>query len=111
MGEWRYLLIKLISDDKIQKQAFWSAFRNVLIQIFGEYGYMQVDPKLIDYDEENLKAILKCRKKGIEIIRASLLFLININSNPIMAYVARTSGTLKKLKSYSPLLKSETGSS
>jgi RNase P/RNase MRP subunit POP5 len=69
------------------------------MQIFGEYGYMQVDPKVIDYDEENLEIILKCRKERIHIVRASLIFLTKINNNPVMAYVAKASGTLKKLKS------------
>jgi RNase P/RNase MRP subunit POP5 len=69
------------------------------MQIFGEYGYMQVDPKVIDYDEENLEIILKCRKERIHIVRASLIFLTKINNNPVMAYIAKASGTLKKLKS------------
>jgi len=98
LGEWRYLLIKLISNNKIQKQVFLNAFRTTLMQIFGEYGYIQVDPKVIDYDEENLEIILKCKKEKVHIVRASLLFLTEINNNPVMAYVAKASGTLKKLK-------------
>jgi len=98
MGQWRYLLIKLVSEGKIQKQTFWNSFYNVLMQTFGEYGYIKVDPRVISYDEENLEVILRCDKKWINLVRASLIFLTKISDIPVMAYIAKVSGTLKKLK-------------
>ncbi|MEM2897407.1 MAG: Rpp14/Pop5 family protein [Candidatus Bathyarchaeia archaeon] len=94
----RYLLIKLVSNDKVSRQSFWNTFHSVLMQIFGEYGFLQADPKIIDYDEDSLEIILMCKKRGLHLVRVTLVFTTKIDNNPIMAYVARVSGTSKKLK-------------
>jgi len=75
-------------------EAVWSA----VLQLYGEYGASQVNLIPIEVDPERNYAILRCSHKALEMVRASLASITEINAKPVAIHVVGVSGTLKSLR-------------
>jgi RNase P/RNase MRP subunit POP5 len=73
--------------------SIWDA----IIQLFGEYGASQTDLTLIKYNPERNYAIIRCSHKALEMVRASITSVTEINGKPCAVHTRRVSGTLKAL--------------
>lgn len=94
----RYLAVKAECEDPIYEKELLDAVWNALTQLFGEYGASQAElafvrnPKLKDY------FILRCSRKALPMVRASIASITEINKKPAAVHVLRVSGTLKALR-------------
>jgi len=66
--------------------------------LFGEYGASLTDLRLIEYDAENMQAILRCSHKALPLVRASIPCVTKIGKNPAAIHIQVISGTLKSLR-------------
>jgi ribonuclease P/MRP protein subunit POP5 len=93
----RYILFEVVSERKFTKEKVEKALYSSLLNLFGEYGFSLVNPKLIDFDEEKQYGAIKCAREEVQKMRASLALVSKIDETPVAIHVKGVSGTLKKL--------------
>ena len=71
---------------------------DAIIQLFGEHGASQTDLALIKYNPERNCAIVRCSHKALELVKASIASITEINGKPAAIHIQRVSGTLKALR-------------
>jgi len=94
----RYLVLRIMSEETVNKEDLIKAVWNAVLQLYGEYGTSQVNLATIEVDPERNCAILRCSHKALEMVRASLASITEINAKPVAIYVLGVSGTLKSLR-------------
>ncbi len=94
----RYLAFKVVSEQPVSKGDVADAVWNAVLRLFGEYGASQANLALIEYDQEKSWGIIRCSHRAVEMVRASIASVTEINEKPVAIHVLRVSGTLKALK-------------
>jgi len=94
----RYLAFKVVSEQSVSKGDVADAVWNAVLQLFGEYGASQTNLALIEYDPEECWGIIRCSHRAVEMVRASVASVTEINEKPIAIHVLGVSGTLKALR-------------
>jgi len=94
----RYLAVKAESEKPIQGKEVLSAVWNAITQLFGEYGASQCELTLIRNRKQRDYFILRCSRKALPMIRASIASITEIGEKPATIHVLRVSGTLKALR-------------
>lgn len=94
----RYLAFKVVSEQLVGKGDVADAVWNAVLRLFGEYGASQANLALIEYDQEKSWGIIRCSHKAVEMVRASIASVTEINEKPVAIHVLRVSGTLKALR-------------
>ena len=93
----RYLALKLVSDSSVSREDLTNAIWDAIIQLFGEYGASQTNLSLIRYNHEKDYAIVRCSHKALEMVKASIASITEIDGKPAAVHIKRVSGTLKAL--------------
>ena len=94
----RYLAFKITSEQTVSKRNLADAVWKVILQLFGEYGASQADLGLIEYDQEKDLGIIRCSRRAVEMVRASVASITEINEKSVAIHVLGVSGTLKALR-------------
>jgi RNase P/RNase MRP subunit POP5 len=98
----RYLALRLVSDSSVSREDLMNTIWDALIQLFGEYGASQTDLTLIRYSSERKFAIIRCSHKALEMVRASIASITQMNGKQAAIHIQKVSGTLKALLKKSP---------
>jgi len=94
----RYLALRVLSEQSISKRDVMDAVWNAVLQLFGEYGASQTNLTFIEYNQEKSWGIVRCSHKAVEMVRASVASVIEINGKSVAIDVLGVSGTLKALR-------------
>jgi len=94
----RYLALKVESEMPLGERDFIRTIWNSILQLFGEYGASQTNLYLIEFNPEDGYAILRCSHKVVDMVRAAIATITEINEKPVAIHVKRVSGTLKSLR-------------
>ena len=94
----RYLAFKIGSEQPVNKRDVTDAVWNAVLKLFGEYGASQISLALIEYDAEKNWGIMRCSRRTVEMVRASIASVTEINENSVAMHVVGVSGTLKALR-------------
>jgi len=94
----RYLALKIICEQFIDREDLIRVLWDAILQLFGEYGASQVNLSLVEYEPEGNYAVLRCSQKALEMVRASIASITEINAEPVAIHVIGVSGTLKSLR-------------
>ena len=95
----RYLLFQTYPESsKFRRGEIHRAVQNSLLHLFGAYGLSQVNLSLLAHDEEGCFGVLRCSHKHVEVVKAALTCIAEIEGKPATFRVIRTSGTLKSLR-------------
>lgn len=94
----RYLALRVLSEQSISKRDVMDAVWNAVLQLFGEYGASQTNFTFIEYNQEKSWGIVRCSHKAVEMVRASVASVIEINGKSVAIDVLGVSGTLKALR-------------
>ena len=94
----RYLALKVVGEETVNKEDLMKAVWNAVLQLYGEYGASQVNLIPVEVDPERSYAILRCSHKALEMVRASIASITEINANPVAIHIVNISGTLKSLR-------------
>lgn len=86
-------------NEKDVIDAVWSA----ILKLFGEYGASQVNLALIEYDPQKSYAVVRCLHKALEMVKASIASITEINGKPAAVHIVGVSGTLKALRKKSAM--------
>lgn len=81
-------------NEKDVIHTIWSA----ILKLFGEYGASQVNLALIEYDPQKSYAVVRCLHKALEMVKASIASITEINGKPATVHIVGVSGTLKALR-------------
>lgn len=94
----RYLALKIVSEQPINKSDLLNSVWNKVHQLYGEYGASQVSLSLIEHNPEGNYAIIRCSHKAVEMVRASIATITKINEKTVTIHIVGVSGTLKSLR-------------
>ena len=96
----RYLQFKVVSDQNHPEHDVADSIQRGVTKLYGIAGLSQMEPSLIEFNEEGQIGIMRCSHLGLRQMRASLAFITSIGDSAAMIYVLKVSGTLKSLRSY-----------
>ncbi len=94
----RYLAVKAEGKESFQGREVFDAVWNALLQLFGEYGASQAELALIHDHKKSDYFILRCSRRALPMVRASIASITQIDEKPAVVHVIRVSGTLKALR-------------
>jgi len=94
----RYLALKVVSEQPVNGRDVMDAVWNAILKLFGEYGASQANLILIEYNQQKSSAILRCSHTTVEMVRASIASVTEINGKPAVTHVLGVSGTLRALR-------------
>ena len=98
----RYLSLKVVSEQPVNERDVMDAVWNAVLQLYGEYGASQTNLNLIEFNPQKNYAILRCSHKALEMVRASIASITEINEKPTVIHVLGVSGTLRALRKKLP---------
>jgi len=104
----RYLALHIVGEQSINKSELMDTLWTALLQLYGEYGASQAGLKLIEFTSRNGYAIVRCWKDAVEVVRASIASITEIEAKPATIHVLRVSGTLKALRKKTRIARLET---
>ena len=94
----RYLALKLECEGNIPKTALIESIYYSILRLFGIYGLSHCRISLIEYAPDRKYAILRCRHKAIDLVRAALASITKINDEEVSVRILLVSGTIRALK-------------
>jgi len=95
----RYLLFRVVSDRRCGGREIADAVRESVLRLYGLHGLSQVEPVIIEFDEEDQRGILRCSHRHLRQMRASLAYITSIGGSAASIHVLRASGTIRALRS------------
>ena len=94
----RYLAFSLEGGYAYSEQEVSDALYQSIQGLFGDYGVSALRPRLIEYDEERSKGIVRCNRSHMREMRAVLALMTEISNREAAVRVMGASGTIKSLK-------------
>jgi RNase P/RNase MRP subunit POP5 len=98
----RYLALKIEGVQEIDEKELKNTVWNAVLRLFGEYGASKMGLFFISYDSTKKYAVLRCTNTALNMVRASLASITEINLKPSAIHVLGISGTLKSLREKFP---------
>jgi len=99
----RYLALSIDGGDAYSEQEVSDALHQAVRELFGDYGVSCLQPKLIEFDEETSKGIVRCSRSHTREMRAALALITEISNSDAAVRVMGASGTIKSLKAKAAL--------
>lgn len=104
----RYLALRVLGEHFVSKRDVVDAVWSAVLQLFGEYGASQASLTFIEYNSDRSWGIVRCSHRALEMVRASVASVTEINGKPVAIDVLGVSGTLKALRKKVLLKRQET---
>ena len=95
----RYLGFRVASERRHREREVADAIRRGVLRLYGVHGLSQIEPVLIEFEEESQTGILRCSHIHLRRMRASLAYMTEIGGSAASVRVLRVSGTIKALRS------------
>lgn len=95
---WRYLLLRVPSEQNISENDLKSALSETIEEFFGIIGLSQISLRIIRYEQSKGRAIVRCRTESTEMLRSSIALLTKISGKSGSISTIGVSGTIKSLK-------------
>ena len=96
----RYLVFELISEKNLRESEVSFELKNHLMKLFGSLGLSKMNYQFILFNEKSSKGILKCRHTALGDLKAGILLLKEVNGINVIPKTIKTSGTVKKAKTF-----------
>ena len=93
----RYALFRVLSSSCLGEKDIREAIQRSVLELFGIYGLSTIEPKVVEYDEERCRGIVRCNHLQVPQLRASLASITALDDRPVSFLVVKVSGTLKAL--------------
>ena len=98
----RYIAFKVVSGSAVSEAQLWGAVEHQLRLLYGAKGSYEADLRLIEYEAEAMRGVLRCSHGCLTQTRAALAHLSEIGGSPASIQVERVSGTIRSLRRSSP---------
>jgi len=95
----RYVLFRVISEEKIEVHQLKEAFFSNMLNMFGETGVAQIKARFLDklWDPERQIGILRVNHKEKFKVIVALGLILRIGESRVNVKIYKISGTLKSL--------------
>ena len=97
-GKKRYVLFELACDKKLSSPRVSDALWKTFLRIYGEFGAGEMKLWMIEFG--NGKGIIRCAHNRVEQAKAGILFLTEVDGVPVIPKTLKTSGSLKKIRTW-----------
>ena len=94
----RYLLVKVVCENKLTDQQFYEVLHSTLRKYFGELGLTRIDPKVMRFDSDSATGIVSCERGGTADLASAIALVTKISELPLTLTILRVSGTLKGVR-------------
>lgn len=94
----RYILFELNSPELLNEKEVKHAITDVLLRLFGEVGYADLNAQLMEWNPQKKQGILRCALALEHQCKAALLFVKEVAGKSATPKTLKTSGTIAKLK-------------
>jgi len=94
----RYLALKIVSEQPVNERDIMNAVWKAVLQLFGEYGASKAGLSLIECNSQKNYVILRCSHTAVDVVRASVASITEMNGKPAVMHVLGVSGTLRALR-------------
>lgn len=94
----RYIAFEVISEERLDKNMVNNAIFDANKSYLGELGCAKANFKVLDYDENSKKGMIKASNKYIDYVKASLSLIKRIKNTKVIIKTMGVSGTIKNLK-------------
>jgi RNase P/RNase MRP subunit POP5 len=94
----RYLALQLESEASPNEREFLDALWGAVTRLYGEFGASQAGLALVDYDEEQKRAVVRVWLAALQPVRASLALITRLAGKNAVVHVLAVSGTIKSLR-------------
>jgi ribonuclease P/MRP protein subunit POP5 len=94
----RYLAIEVISQAKFDRKPIVDAAWGSLLRLTGELGASKTSLWVMDWEKERNRGILKVNHKSVDLMRASLALVKEMDGKRATISVKKVSGTLKSAR-------------
>ncbi len=94
----RYLSVAYLGPKSLNDQQLWSSVSRSLLRLFGEQGAALTGLYLIEHDPELQQTIFRATNKSMNMVRAAICSITEINGENILLFVTNVSGTIKRAK-------------
>ena len=98
----RYLALKAEGDQSFDERDLMDAVWGMVYQLFGEFGASQTGLSLVRGDGEREVVVVRCSHKALDMVRAAVAAVTEINGKRAVVRVVAVSGTLKALRKKLP---------
>ena len=95
----RYLGIQVVGQRRFTDKEVVDAVQKGVLRLYGIMGLSQIEPALIDFDEEEQRGILRCSRDHLRRMRAVLALTTEVSGSAAAVHVEMVSGTIKALRS------------
>lgn len=96
----RYIVFSLVGEDKIPLESINEVLKKTFIKYYGESIYGKASPRIILYDENTGRGILRVANLFVDHAIATLGLIKDIDGKKCLIIPIRTTGTLKKAREY-----------
>lgn len=94
----RYLSFVISGERNYSEGEVASAVQERVLSLFGAQGLSLVEPKIIMFDDEEQRGVLRCDRDHLAEMRAALTFVTQIGDSASAMFVEKASGTLRSLR-------------
>lgn len=94
----RYLRIRVEGSRGFTAKEVVDAVQRGVLDIHGIQGLSQIDPVLLEFDDEDQRGILRCNRDRLIEARAALALVTAIGGATAAVRVVRVSGTIRSLR-------------
>ena len=94
----RYIGVKVDSEWELYRKSLADAVYDSLLRLFGEFGASLAGLALIDYHPETKCAVFKCTHKALDMVKASIIAVKDVDGKNVAIQIVYVSGTLKALR-------------
>ena len=94
----RYIGAKVDSESEVDGKRLADAVYDSILRLFGEYGASFAELALIDYYPDRKCAVFKCTHKALDMVKASIVAVKEVDGKKAATQIIYVSGTLKALR-------------
>ncbi len=97
----RYILFKILSDKKIDKETIAKQCTDACLKFLGEFGCAEAGVQMLPetWNKQTQTGIIKTGHKWVDETKTALTLITEISGQKVTVSTIKTSGAIDKLKS------------
>lgn len=96
----RYIAFKIISESTFSAERIVDCIWRMLLNLFGEVGASRTNFWLIEYNPEEGEGVLRCTHTSVDMMKAALATVTELNGSPLIINALGVSGTIRGVRRF-----------
>ena len=90
----RYIALRLLADREVTREEFYSKLEEVLLTLYGEFGY--VDFRVVQF--KNNEGIISVKLPDLEKTKNAITLISDVNGTKVVPVIIGVSGTIRSCR-------------